>query len=235
MPSRLVMPSLNTTAAKLAVALVATSVVSRLLEAWAGFTLRLVPFEVRKLALWQLVSWCLIETSPWAIIFGALLLVSFGGYLEQVWGRWKLLRFGFGVTFVVGLLTVALSFAIPSLQAFRFGGGGVMTSALMVTFGLTLGPRPANFFFFSMNGYQLAAFAGGMTLLNALFFAWQAVVPDALGIALSAGLWHFGGPSDWWERFGSWRLRRQLKARAKHLEVLDPNRNVRDGSDKYLH
>lgn len=235
MPSRLVLPSFRTTAAKLAVALVVSSVASRILEGSVGLTLRLVPWDVRKLALWQLATWCLVETSPMGIIFGALMLVSFGGYLEQLWGSWRLLRFGFGITLAVGVLTVALSLVVPSLQRFGFGGGGVMTSALMVMFGLTLGARAANFFMFPMTGYQLAGLAAGFTILNALFYAWQAVVPDALGIVLATALWRYGGPADWWERFGSWRLRRQLKARAKHLELLDPNRNVRGGSDKFLH
>lgn len=235
MRTRLVLPSFQTTAAKLALVLVVVSIVSRLLETFTGFTLGLVPNEVRKLALWQLGSWPFVATGTIEVIFGALMLVSFGNSLESVLGKRGVIAFAYTIAFVTGLLTVAVSFAVPMIAPVRFGGGTIMAVSLMLYFGLTVGHRDTNFFGLPTTGYILAAICAGFTLLNALFGHWQAVIPEATALLLSLGVWRFGGPSDWWGRFIGWRLRRQLKARSKHLEVVDPNRNAGSGSDKYLH
>jgi membrane associated rhomboid family serine protease len=226
------LPPIRTVPAKLAVALVVGSLLATFLP-----TLALHPGDVlSKLTLWQLVTYSFVELSAMGVIFGALILWSIGGSLEQTWGTRRLLTFALGVTVMSAVLTVALAPFIPLVAAYTFGGGTVMTSALWVAFGLSWGTRQTNFFGIPVTGNVLALIGAGFVVLNAAFSSIWVVIPSAFGIAMAFLYVKLNFPGGTWERFNSWRLRRQLDKRRNHLNVVSGDkRNMPSDSDRFLH
>ena len=230
------LPAMQTAATKLAVGLVAGSILFALFRQSFGEWLVLVPALVlRSFALWQPLTYAFIENSPMGVIFGALILWSIGGALEQTWGSRRLVLFALGVTALSGALTVALSILVEALQAMPFFGGTVMTSALWVAYGLSYGQRQTNFWGMAVTGNVLALIGVGFIFLNGAFGSWLAIIPSALGALLSFGYVRGATPSMLLLRVQSWRLHRQLKGRSKHLRVIGKDRNTPNDSDKFLH
>lgn len=220
-------------AARLAVGLVAGSVLFALTQATFGSLLLLVPQAViGRLMLWQPVTYAFIETSPMGVIFGALIIWSLGGALEMTWGSRRVLAVGLGCTVLAGVLTVLLSFVFP-LRA--FAGGTVLASVLWVGFGLAHGRGETNFWGIPLSGNAFAAVGAGFILLNALFSSWLAVLPDLLGVLLVFAYVRLGSPRVLWLRLRQQQLQRQLRGRSKHLRVVDRDRD-RDGGkrDQFL-
>ncbi|MBI3184533.1 MAG: rhomboid family intramembrane serine protease [Myxococcales bacterium] len=229
-------PPVRTMAAKLAIALLACSVVGVLIERAVGLPLlRLVPTAVLKLAVWQPITYIPLEYSPLGIIFGALILWMMGGALEMTWGSGRLFWFAVGTTFAAGLLTVALSLLVSSIAGFPYGGGTVMASIVWVAYGLSFGRRMTNFWGLPVSGNVLALIGVGFVALTAVFSGWQLVVPEVFALLLTFLYVRVGSPRVFWLRLQSWRLQRQLKARSRHLRVIGGERNMPGDSDRYLH
>ncbi len=227
---------MRSAAVRLAVALVAGSVLYALLRQSYGSALLLTPADVLgRFWLWQPLTYCLIETSPMGVIFSALVLWQVGGSLEQSWGPRRLVTFALGTTVLAGLLTVALAVLVPALAPVSFGGGWVMGISLWVAFGLSLGRVGTNFWGLPVSGNILALIGVGFVFLEGAFYGWLLVVPSVLGLLLAAGYLKVGGPELWWLRFQSWRLHRRLRGRSKHLKLVAPDRNTPRDSDRYLH
>lgn len=227
------LPPIRTVPAKLAVALVVGSLVFTVVPQLALF-----PGDVlTRFTLWQLFTYAFVETSAMGVIFGALILWSIGGALEQTWGTRKLLTFALGVTVASALVTVALAAVVPSIGDMAFGGGTVMTSALWVAFGLSWGERQTGFWGMPVTGNVLALIGVGFVVLNAAFaYNKWVVLPSAIGIALTFAVVKLNFPGGTWERFTSWRLRRQLDRRRTHLNVVSGDkRNMPSDSDRFLH
>ena len=231
--------SLGSAAAQLAIVLVATSVFYALTQEGIGSYLLLLPSGVLKAHfLWQPFSFALIETSAPGVIFGALITWSIGSALEQTWGPRKLLVFALGTTVASGFLTVALAIPLPNLRTLFFAGGGAMTTSLWVAYGLSYGRRQTQFFGLPLSGNVFALIGIGFVFLNGAFAGpggFFRIVPDAFAIGLTAAFLKLEGPRMWLLRLGSWRLRRQMRSRAKHLKLIVKNRNTPDDSDNYLH
>jgi membrane associated rhomboid family serine protease len=227
---------MRSAAVRLALAVVAGSVVYALFRQSYGAALLLTPAEaVGRLWLWQPLTYAFIETSPMGVIFAALVLWQVGGSLEQSWGSRRMVTFAIATTVLAGLLTIALSFIVGSLALQSFGGGWVMGIALWVAFGLTLGRAGTNFWGLPVSGNVLALIGVGFVFLEGAFYGWLLVVPSVVGLLLAAGYVRLGGPEMWWLRLQSWRLQRRLRGRSKHLKVVAPDRNTPGSSDRFLH
>lgn len=229
-------PPIESTAAKLAIALIACSVVYALARNVVGDWVLLIPEMVlRSFALWQPLSYVFLETTPMGVIFGALITWSIGGALEQSWGRRRLGYFAVGTTILAGVLTVLLALAVSRVRLHAFAGGTVMTSALWVAYGLSYGRRETNFWGMPVTGNVFALIGVGFVFLTGAFYDWFAVVPSAFGILLTWGYLRGASPSHLLLRFNSWRLQRRLKGRARHLRVIGKDRNMPKDSDRFLH
>lgn len=229
-------PSVRSVGAKLAIALVVGSVLFALLGE-AGRYLVLIPNDVlSQLFLWQPLSYAFIANDPFGVIFGAMILWSIGGSMEQTWGSRRLLTFSVGTTVLAGILTVLLALVIGPLRASWFAGGWVMGSALWVAYGLSIGRGQANFWGIPMTGNMLAAVGAGLVLLQAAFArSIYPVLPELLAMGMAWAYVRGFSPRLVWLRFQSWRLQAQLKGRSKHLKVISQDRNMPSDSDRFLH
>lgn len=227
------MAPLSSMAAKLAAATIAISIVEAV-----GTPIRLAlnaDHVLTGLALWQPFTYAFVQASPIGVLFGALILWSIGGALEQRWGAKRLLWTSFGVTVLTALLTIALAFVAPSIRFISYPGGVVMTTAVWVAYGLAFGSAQVNFWGVPVTGNVFALVGVGLVVISAAFSGWRAVLPEALGVLLTYGAVRLKGPRLWVLRFQSWRLQRRLKGRSKHLKVIARDRNTPRSSDRFLH
>jgi membrane associated rhomboid family serine protease len=229
------LPQLNTMAAKLLVAMVGSSALLALARGVRDTFFLLNPGAVfGKLMLWQPLTYAFIALSPVEVLFGGMIIWWAGHGLEQIWGSRRLLAFAVGVTALAGAVTVLLALVIPSLQR-PFHGSTVMTGALWVAFGLSIGRGQTNFWGIPITGNMLAAIGAGFVVLWGIFGSWSDVVPEAIALGLSYAYLRGVTPRFVLLRFQSWRVQRQVKARSKHLRVVAKDRNTPKGSDRYLH
>lgn len=228
------LPGLETMASKLAVALVAGSVLFHLTKGGQGGLLLLLPDLVfSQLLLWQPLSYAFIEGSPLGIIFGAIIIWSIGGYLESIWGGRRLLLVGVGITALAGVVTGLLGLFVPGATAQMYFGGNVMTTVLWVAYGLSIGRGETNFWGIPLSGNALAGIGAGFVVLSAVTAGWQTQVPDLLGLGMVFAYVRGVSPRRLLLQFQHWRLQRQLRDRSKHLRVVPKNQS-RPDRDQYL-
>jgi len=202
----------------------------------------LVPESVlREYKVWLVATHMfIVPVDALTIIFGVIILITCGNFLEQHWGTRRLWFFvaGVGLTSAVAVLVVGLFSKTIALFPV-FGGLGVMTW-LWVAQGLLMGSGRANFFGFPVSGYAFAAIGAAFPVINALRggwpYGWLLELETFVGLALTvAYVYHFT-PAALWTRFRSWQLHRELNRRSSHLKVVGgEKRNMPGDSDKYLH
>lgn len=226
----------STAATKLAIALVAGSLIAAL-AGTAALWIALSPeLMVSRFALWQPITYAFLETSPMGVIFGGLILWSVGGALEMQWGSRRLLRFAIGTTALAGLLTAALSLLWPAVFAHVYAGGTVMTTAVWVAFGWALGRMQSNFWGLPLSGNALALIGVGFVVLQAAFArSIVPVIPEIFAVAFSYVYVKLGTPRALVLKLRQWKLQRDLRSRSKHLRVVSKDRNTSSGSDRYIH
>lgn len=231
------MPRTQNAATAFAVISIITSVVWFLLARNTGVMLYLVPELVLGLQLWQLITFIPASIGASQVLFGAFIIWSIGGSLEGLWGRRKFLSFSIGVTFTAGLLTVLTAWLMgPTLAARTYSGGTVVGSILWVAYGLAMWSQRMNLFGFPLTGRTFAVLGVLMTALQAVFGGGLMVIPEIYALILTFLYVRWASPHDLMVRFQSWRLRRMLKSRSQHLEVISGDKSSSGrGSDKFLH
>lgn len=232
------LPPVTTASAKLAVAILVTSILWALTRDGIGDWIALSPLAVREQgALWQLATYALLATDPLGVMFGAFLTWSLGGWLEARWGSRRMLLFVLGISAAAGALTVLASLFWPAVALSRFHGAHVMTAVLWVAYGLTLRHAQVSFFGIPMTGDQFALVGVAWAALAAIFGSPVAVVPEAFALAMT----YFyirtdvASPRTWWLRLQGALIERRMKRRSRHLTLLDQERNTPSDSDRYLH
>lgn len=227
-------PTVSSSAAKLAIAVVAVSLVSALARLQG--MLALFPEAVlRELWLWQPLTYAFLAGDPFGVIFSALILWSIGGAMEQTWGSRRVLTFAVGGTVLAGVLTVLLGLLVGPIRASGYIGAWVMADMVWIAYGLSIGRGQANFWGLPVSGNALAGIGFGFIILRGAFSSFYAVVPELLGAGMAFAYSRGVNPRLLWLRFQSWRLHSQLKGRSKHLRVISRERNMPSDSDRYLH
>ncbi|MFN0062687.1 MAG: DUF1751 domain-containing protein [Myxococcaceae bacterium] len=233
-----VLPPLTTTSARLAVGIVVASIAWALTRNGLGAWLLLSPRAVLQHgAVWQVATYALLATDPLGVMFSAFLTWTMGGWLEGRWGKRRMLVFSLGTTVLAGVLTVGVSWFWSAVAVSTFDGARVLTSVLWVTYGLSLRRNQVSFFGLPMTGEQFALLGVAWAVLTGIFGSWVAIVPEGFALGLSY-LFNLNGalnPKTLWLRMhGAW-IERRMRARGKHLRLLDNKRNTSRDSDRYLH
>jgi membrane associated rhomboid family serine protease len=217
-------PSVESTAARLAIGLVVGSVLSLAIRP-LGAMLLLTPSAVFPgLMLWQPFTYGFVELHPFGIIFGAFALYSIGGGLEMSWGSKRMLWVVLGGTVLAGLLTTVLSLFFPLLRGVPYTGGWVMGSIAWVAYGLSIGRGQTNFWGIPITGNVFAGIGAGFVILNGLSAGWATQVPELLALCITFIAVRGGNPRTLMLRLQHWRIQRQLRGRSRHLRVISEER-----------
>lgn len=226
-------PGLEAMSAKLAIGLVAGSVLYLLTRNTGGVLLLLTPGKLGSF-LWQPLSYAFIEASPIGIIFGAIIIWSIGGWLEGVWGPRRMLLVALGCTALAGLVTSAAALVIPVAPV--YAGGSVMATILWVAYGLVIGRGQTNFWGIPLSGNAFAGIGAGFVALRVLtsgdnvFEGLLYQLPEVLGLLFVFFYMKGASPRRLWLQLQHWRLQRQLRGRARNLRVISSERP----NDRYL-
>jgi membrane associated rhomboid family serine protease len=226
-------PGLEAISAKLAIGLVAGSVLFLLTRNTGGVLLLLTPGKLGSF-LWQPLTYAFIETSPLGIIFGAIIIWSIGGWLEGVWGSKRMLLVALGCTALAGLLTSVVAFVVPVAPA--YAGGTVVATILWVAYGLVIGRGQTNFWGIPLSGNAFAGIGAGFVVLKVLtsgdnvFEGVLYQLPEVLGLLFVFVYMRGASPRRLWLHLQHWRLQRQVRARSRNLRVVSSDRP----NDRYL-
>ena len=221
---------------KLAIALVAGSLIHYLVGPYFGDVLPLIPDDVlHHLKLWQPLTYSFVAGDPMSVIFGALVIWQIGSSLESTWGSRRFVAFSLGITVLAGLVTCGVALLYPPLREGGFFGAWVMGTAIWVAYGLSFGRAETNFWGMPLSGNMFALIGVGFVVLNGAFAGWRVVVPDLFGLVFTLLYIKGASPRLLWLRFTSWRLQRKMKRRSKVLTLVSKDRNIGGDSDRYLH
>ena len=231
--------STATAAAKLAIAVIAASVIAALvpgLQAWLGLSPGLV---IGSFALWQPLTYVPLAFEPFGVLIGALIVWSIGGSLEQSWGRRRFLSFTIGATALSGLLTAILALVWPGLASWpsAFGGATVMVTAVWLAYGWSFGAQKLQMMFVgAVSGNAFAIFGILLVGIKAAFArSLIPVMPELFAILCAYVYVKVGSPRVLVLKARQWQLQRELKSRSKHLRVISDDRNTDKGSDRFIH
>ncbi len=225
------------TGGQLALAMVVVTILGEV-STTIGSNVVLQPHAVlNELKLWQLVSWLFVmPPSPLSIIFGVLIAIQTGAFLEDRLGRRKLWVLILTSGIVTAVLTVLVGLLSPTVAMIPFDGAWVILSCMWVLQGLMVGNGRLNFWSLPVSGYAFAAIGAVFSLWPLLRGMWPVVLPSIIALSLTFA-WFFGlTPANAWLRIRSWQLSRQLNRRSSHLKVVSgEKRNMPNDSDRFLH
>jgi len=178
---------------------------------------------------WRLVTWAFVQDHPLTLIFGGMMLYSFGSQLSYDWGEDRFLWTFVALVVGAGVLTVALSAAGARIPGHL--GMWPPVIGLLLMWSLRYPDQQLSFWgVLPMTGRTMAILvvagtvlyglaAGGIDGLFAftphfasLFLAW---VLSRTRVGLPLRRWKLA-----WRDF---RLERQMRRRSKHLKVVRKN------------
>jgi membrane associated rhomboid family serine protease len=163
---------------------------------------QLSPARVFRGEVWRLVTWELVELSPFSLLFSCLVLYFFGRDLAGEWGSPRFLRV-YGATTLVAAAGTCLV-ALVDRDAFgrTFIGSWPLAAAMTVAWGLWFPDREIRIWFvLPLKGIVLAWLTVGLTVVSAIYFGWEHVLP-----------WLFAEGS-----MLAWLFRHSLAARASRM------------------
>ncbi len=231
--------SLHHSAHKLAIAMIAMSVINGLL---GGILLLFVPgLVLSSLEVWRPFTGLLVAVHPMEIIFGALIIYSIGGSLEDSWGKKRFLTVALGIPFFAELVTLALCAFLPSAYPLAYHGASMIISTIWIAYGLraAFSRQLLNFWGSPLRGETFALIGLGFVLLNAVFSGVLVVLPDLIAAGLTylymykRGLFNLAEARRRLElSYYNWKLKR-LKSKAG-LRVVKGSK-LEDDSDTRYH
>ena len=130
--------SARTAAHQLTIAIVVASVLYGLLGNYGLYYLTLFPLAIiQRFEIWRPFTALLIAPSPMEVIFGALIVYSIGGGLEQWYERKRFFFIALGIPLVASFLTIPLALLVQSL--FRdtvYTGASSIVTTIWIIFGI---------------------------------------------------------------------------------------------------
>jgi hypothetical protein len=117
-----------------------------------------------------------------------------------------------------------------------YAGGTVMTTAVWVAYGWSLGRAQTGFWGLPLSGNALALVGVGFVVLQAAFArSIVPVIPEIFAVGLAYVYVKVGTPRALVLRLRQWKIQRSLRSRSRHLRVVSKDRNTSSGSDRYIH
>lgn len=230
--------SFHTSAHQISVAMIALSILNGLL---GSAILLLIPYlTLYNFELWRPFTALLIATNPLEIIFGALIIYSIGGALEQSWGKRRFLRVALGIPFLGELAATATCAVFPISSQVAYHGVSIIISTIWIAYGLrsAFSGQLLNFWGTPLRGETFALIGLGFVVLNAVFAGVVVVLPDLFAAAFTYIYMYRRGGINLAElrrrvelAYYNWKLKR-LK-RKSGLRVVKGSRDEDDPNTRY--
>ncbi len=167
---------------------VAASIVAALdgghLASWAA----LVPPRIWHGEVWRLVTWPLIERSPFSVVVRCVVIYRFAGALVPAWGDRRLLRFVARIVVIAGVATCLIALVSHDAGASRLGGWTI-TEILVIGWARQFPDRTLFVFegLFRLRGRGAVGFIALFTLVLAGFVGPLAIVPELVACVAAIG------------------------------------------------
>ena len=146
------------------------------LASWAS----LAPSRIWHGEVWRVVTWPLIERSPFAVIVRCLVIYRFAGALAPRWGDRRLLRFVAWIVGIAGMATCLVALVSHDANTARLGGWTI-TEILLIGWARQF-PDGTLFVFegmFRLRGRGTVGFVAVFTIVLAGFAGPFAMVPSS--------------------------------------------------------
>jgi len=186
---------------------------------------------VMSLQLWRLLTFPFVETEPFALLIGLVVLYFFGRFFESEWGSPYYARFFMISSVGAAVIAVPLSYVIDLVAPFReigmAAGPDAAINAMLIAMAVTMPNSNILLGFVLPMRAKTAVYAFiGLELLFALMNGAAALSISLggmfMGWVLVTGMWR---PTRLMTRLRMWQLRRKRRG----LYVVPP------GNDKTLH
>ena len=175
----------------------------------------LVPERVFHGEAWRLLTWAVIEPSPFSLLFACLLLYWFGKALADEWGSRHFLAVYFGIAIVAAVGTCVLALFDKDIVGKRFLGSWPLAEAITVAWGLWFPTRVIRIYFvIPVKGVVLAWGTVALTVVYAVYAGWEHVVPSLLAEG-SMLAWIYRSPVV--ERWSKWKRARAQAVRQERV------------------
>lgn len=230
--------SFHTSAHQIAIAMIAVSILHGLL---GTASLLLIPYlTIHNLELWRPFTALLVAINPVEIIFGALIIYSIGGALEQSWGKRRFLTVALGIPFLGELAAIATCVIFPISSQVAYHGASIIISTIWIAYGLraAFSGQLLNFWGSPLRGETFALIGLGFVVLNAVFAGIIVVLPDLFAAAFTyLYMYRRGGVnlSELRRRvelaYYNWKLKRLKKKSG--LRVVKGSRDDEDPKTRY--
>ena len=240
MASRAFVPtfSFHSTAHRLAIAIIALSVIHGLIGAP---TLLLIPYAtLNGLEIWRPFTALLVAIAPMEVIFGALIVYSIGGALEQGWGSRRFLVVALGIPFLAEMATLATYLILPLTSQVAYHGASMVLSTIWIAYGLraAFSRQLLNFWGTPIKGETFALIGVGFVALYAIYGGVLMMLPDLFAAAFTYIYMYRRGSLNFSElrrktelAYYNWKLKRLKKKSGLH--VVKGSRDDNDSSTKY--
>jgi len=218
--------------------MIAASVINGLL---GGLALLFIPVAViSHFEVWRPFTSLLVAVYPMEIIFGALIIYSIGGSLEESWGKRRFLRVTLGIPFLAQLLTLAVYIICSIDYPLPYHGASMIISTIWIAYGLraAFAGHLLNFWGSPLKGETFALIGLGFVVLSAVFSGVLVVLPDLIAAGLTylymykRGLFNFSEIRRRVElSYYNWKLKR-LKNKSG-LRVVKGSKDDSDPTTRY--
>ncbi|MEY4667953.1 MAG: hypothetical protein RL518_652 [Pseudomonadota bacterium] len=187
MNRRAVLPSISfhNSAHQLAIGMIAMSVINGLL---GGIIFLFIPTTVLShFEAWRPFTGLLVAIHPMEIIFGALIIYSIGGSLEDSWGKKRFLSVALGIPFISELITLVLFALLPANYPLAYHGASMIISTIWIAYGLraAFSRQLLNFWGSPLRGETFALIGLGFVVLSAVFSGVMVVLPELIAAGLT--------------------------------------------------
>ena len=142
----------------------------------------LMPAKCWQGQIWRLVTWPFVEPSPWSLVFACLALYWFGVPLAQRWGSRRFLTGFFSAMLVAAIGTCLIALIDPEVMGSMHLGSWAMTTALVVSWGLTYPDSIVRIYFvLPIRGFWFAWGTVALTVIYCVYSGWAQLLPELIG------------------------------------------------------
>tara|TARA_R110002072_G_scaffold64203_2_gene159381 strand:+ start:228148 stop:228852 length:705 start_codon:yes stop_codon:yes gene_type:complete len=230
-------PTITKTNKTLIIILISSFLIDAILAKAAGFSLSgitgLRAASVESGFIWQLLTYPLVPTSLFEILFEAMMLWFIGSELENLWGTTKYLKFLLACLLGGTVLYVlSTSFLLRSTVAYQvtLSGPAGICSALAVAYGILFPERTMYLFLFPVKAKWFVGIIVAMSLYQGIFSPFGLLSWCQLGNIAAGYLWMLSQTKN---SYNLSKLFGSTKRKKGHLKIVKDNEDKDDNDITY--